>query len=466
MKQVLFRCRDLSIVNEKGERVVDLNLEILSGETIYLLGKKDAGREIFFEFLKGTVPEERGIVKFAERENTAFISEKDRIALMNRTQDAMTVMEFIYLFQKNTTAFLWKRRAFERKTDELLAELKLPFDHRKKISDLSPKERLLTDIARSLLYDARIILMEESFLGLTNEEKRQVTGIMEQIKKDRGIAFVINSDSVNFDTSFQGQCMVFGDTHTVIRKYGSDFAAMQKQYQSMMKPGLEYGNNPSKDAEIVLSMEYAPYGRTDFECLIKAGNILYLHEASDRNRMLLSKIFSGQTEHADITLKYKGKELPEYWSYHKETYPIVVMERIGMEGLYPNLSVSDNLLLPSYKKIASPGFRVPGKRIAETAKREWTKGRPISENIEKLTAREQMELQMESWLMLRPQVLVLLDPFWGMDEQLKNLLVEYLLRFKKMGCGILVISADSHYDAERISGRWFDEHCTGVGEFV
>jgi ABC-type Mn2+/Zn2+ transport system ATPase subunit len=68
--------------------------------------------------------------------------------------------------------------------------------------------------------------------------------------------------------------------------------------------------------------------------------------------------------------------------------------------------------------------------------------------------------------MLRPQVLVLLDPFWGMDEQLKNLLVEYLLRFKKMGCGILVISADSHYDAERISGRWFDEHCTGVGEFV
>jgi ABC-type sugar transport system ATPase subunit len=234
----------------------------------------------------------------------------------------------------------------------------------------------------------------------------------------------------------------------------------------MMKPGLEYGNNPSKDAEIVLSMEYAPYGGTDFNLLIKAGNILYLHEASDRNRMLLSKIFSGQTKHADITLKYRGKELPKYWSYHKETYPIVVLERIGMEGLYPNLSVSDNLLLPSYKKIASPGFGVPGKRIAETAKREWTKGRPISENIEKLTVQEQMELQMESWLMLRPQVLVLLDPFWGMDEQLKNLLVEYLLRFKKMGCGILVISADSHYDAERISGRWFDEHCTGVGDFV
>jgi ABC-type sugar transport system ATPase subunit len=133
-----------------------------------------------------------------------------------------------------------------------------------------------------------------------------------------------------------------------------------------------------------------------------------------------------------------------------------------VEGLYENMSTSDNLLLPSLRKICSPKIAMPGKTVREAAMKEWTNGAQVPGRVNELSGLAQLSLQMESWMMFRPKAMILVDPFWGIDDESRSLLVRYLLRFRKQGCGILVISADSHREAEYIGGRWFDAHTTGV----
>ena len=455
MKQILFQCRELSLENEKGEYAFDINMEILSGETIYLLGKSDSGKDLFFSYLKGEVEIDKGSVRRVEKEQIAFLSEKARVSILNSEDEGMTIVEYIYLFQPRIQERWWKQAEFERKVEELFASLALHLNGTTKISNLVPREMLLVDIVRCLLTDTSLILMEESFSGMSEADKREIHQIMEQIKEKRNLAFVINYDALNFDKAFNGQGVMFSH-HTIIRKYKRAYECIAQEFQLIDRLAMKRMKEEVKDSRVVFAMVYENSRKQTVKLELREGTIFYLQEPSTKKCDAILHLIYNNFKGKECQLSYQGKPLPNGWEYRKEKFPIVVLCHTGAEGLYKNLSVSDNLLLPSLKKISAPNVWIPDEQIFAVAKKEWKNNVP--EKVELLTRGELVELQLESWLIFNPNVLILMNPFWGNDEHTRAKIIEYLLHFRKQGCAILVVSSDSPQETEHISEKWFDEY--------
>ena len=118
------------------------------------------------------------------------------------------------------------------------------------------------------------------------------------------------------------------------------------------------------------------------------------------------------------------------------------------EGIFANLSIYENLLLPLYGKIP----KVPGIKIIDwpsltsvfdsmVEKLSIKHGFP-SDKITSLSGGNQQKVLIGRALALRPRILVLNDPARGIDVEAKRELYEHLRDFAKQGNAVVFLSSE------------------------
>lgn len=173
-----------------------VNFTINSGEVHALMGENGAGKSTLMNILTGLLSKDDGSIKVdgtetsyssaleAEHAGISFIHQE-----MNNFPD-MSVVDNMFLNKELKTKFgLMNQRAMIKQATEYLNHLGAQINVTQKISNLTVGQQQMVEIAKSLMTDAKIIIMDEPTAALTTNEIKILFKTINELKA-KGVGFI------------------------------------------------------------------------------------------------------------------------------------------------------------------------------------------------------------------------------------------------------------------------------------
>ncbi len=197
-----------------GRAVVDnLSLRVLQGEIVGLLGRNGAGKTTTFRMIIGMIAPNRGQVLFdgvdvtrmpmfkRARRGIGYLSQEPSIfQRLTVRQNLLAVLETMSL----------ARRVQRQRADALLEQFGLLELTDQEARTLSGGERRKLEIARALVTNPTMILLDEPFSGVdpiaVEDLQREIQGL-----KDRGISILLTDHNVRETLSVTDRSYIIDD---------------------------------------------------------------------------------------------------------------------------------------------------------------------------------------------------------------------------------------------------------------
>ena len=212
----------------KGRRVViDVSMEVNSGQIVGLLGPNGAGKTTCFYMIAGLVENDTGRVLIDDKDLTGLpIHGRARAGIGYLPQEASVFRKLTVA--NNILAILETRKELNRKQRLARMEALLEEFHITHIRDslgmaLSGGERRRVEIARALATEPQFILLDEPFAGVDPISVGDIKNIIKHLK-ERGIGVLITDHNVRETLSIcekayivsEGHIIAEGDANTVL----------------------------------------------------------------------------------------------------------------------------------------------------------------------------------------------------------------------------------------------------------
>jgi len=207
--------------------VVDgVNIHVGQSEIVGLLGPNGAGKSTSFRMICGMVIPDRGQVFLSGQDVTDWpMFRRARDGRMGYLPQEPSVFRKLTV-EQNISALLEllgvDRRTRRRRTDELLDEFNISHLRKSKASGLSGGERRRLEIARCLVSNPKIVMLDEPFAGIDPVTVQSIQGVIHQLR-DSGISVLITDHAAREILGtvdrcyviYQGQVLVDGSPDEV-----------------------------------------------------------------------------------------------------------------------------------------------------------------------------------------------------------------------------------------------------------
>jgi lipopolysaccharide export system ATP-binding protein len=188
------------VKNYGSRRVVDgVDFEVHAGEIVGLLGPNGAGKTTTFRMTCGLIDADAGTVTLADKDVTAWpLHQRAKEGGMGYLAQESSVFRKLSV-QKNLLGVMEMlgidRRKRNRRCEELLEQFGITKLRKAKALSLSGGERRRLEIARALVSDPQIILLDEPFTGIDPVTIDNIQAIIRDLR-ERGIAILITDHQV------------------------------------------------------------------------------------------------------------------------------------------------------------------------------------------------------------------------------------------------------------------------------
>jgi lipopolysaccharide export system ATP-binding protein len=224
----LLRVRGL-VKNYGRRRVVDgVDFEVAPGEIVGLLGPNGAGKTTTFRMACGMIDPDAGSVVLQDKDVTAWpMFKRAREGGMGYLAQESSVFRKLSV-QNNLLGVMEmlgvNRKERRRRCDELLEQFGITKLRKAKAMSLSGGERRRVEIARCLVSNPQIILLDEPFTGIDPVTIASIQEIVRDLRA-RGISILITDHQVRetleiTDRSYvirAGQVLCHGRPEEVLR---------------------------------------------------------------------------------------------------------------------------------------------------------------------------------------------------------------------------------------------------------
>lgn len=189
------------LVKIYGDRTVvnGMSMQVNCGEIVGLLGPNGAGKTTTFYMIVGLVKPNAGSVVFRGKDLTAmpvymrarnglgYLAQEPSIfRKLSVWDNVMAILETLPLSKKERNA----------RAEELLAPFDLMKVAKQPAYTLSGGERRKLEIARSLVRDPAILMLDEPFAGVDPLSVNEIQDICRRLAKERGLGIIITDHNV------------------------------------------------------------------------------------------------------------------------------------------------------------------------------------------------------------------------------------------------------------------------------
>lgn len=176
-------------------RVVDgVSLNVYRGEIVGLLGPNGAGKTTTFRMICGQLKPDRGKVTLAGKDVTEWpMFQRARHGGMGYLPQQSSIFAKLTV-QQNLIAMMqllkMDRKSQKRRCDELLAQFKIEKLRKSKAGKLSGGERRRLEIARCLVSNPEIIMLDEPFAGIDPVTVQNIQEVIQELR-EAGLSILI-----------------------------------------------------------------------------------------------------------------------------------------------------------------------------------------------------------------------------------------------------------------------------------
>ena len=195
----VLRASNLAKSYKQKKVVIDVSLEIRSGEIVGLLGPNGAGKTTCFYMIVGLVPADHGRITIDSRDITHLpMHGRARQGIGYLPQEASVFRKLSV--RDNIMAILETRKGLGKaergkKVEELLEEFHITHIRDSMGMALSGGERRRVEIARALAMEPAFILLDEPFAGVDPISVSDIKHIIRHLR-DKGIGVLITDHNV------------------------------------------------------------------------------------------------------------------------------------------------------------------------------------------------------------------------------------------------------------------------------
>ncbi|MFI9719996.1 ATP-binding cassette domain-containing protein [Streptomyces sp. NPDC052396] len=184
------------------QALTEVELEIHSGEVVALVGDNGAGKSTLVKTIAGASPADDGVIEWEgkpvriDRPHTAqelgIATVYQDLALC----DNIDVVGNLFLGREIVRAGVLDEVEMERRARELLSTLSIRIPSvRIPIASLSGGQRQTVAIARSLLGEPKVVILDEPTAALGVEQTAQVLDLVERLR-ERGLGVILISHNM------------------------------------------------------------------------------------------------------------------------------------------------------------------------------------------------------------------------------------------------------------------------------
>ncbi|MFJ8492676.1 sugar ABC transporter ATP-binding protein [Streptomyces sp. NPDC094038] len=447
-----------------GGRVVltSVSLDVAPGSVVALLGANGAGKSTLIKILSGVHSDHRGEVHVAG-EPAALQSPLAARQLGIQTVHqrigegivpGLTVAEnlvFEELARSRGNPFLNGRRVLAR-AREIQAALGLDWSDsvlRGDVTELGISDRQLLILARALATRPRLLVLDEPTSALSAAEAQRLFTLVSKMRED-GIAVLYVSHRLGEIDALADRLVVLRDgrlTEDQTKPFDWDAAlrAMlaQAHEATTARPVRE---GPAGDTVLSLRGVRLFEGRAPLDLDVRGGEVTGVVGLLGAGKTELARGLFGAEPFTDGTVELDGTTYaPRRPSDAIRAGVHLVPEDRHADALIPGWSVAENISLPFLRSLSPAGLVNRSREDAlgrGTIDALGVVARDEHTTVEELSGGNQQKVVVGRWLAHTPRVLILDEPFRGVDIGARRDIGRRARALAAEGVAVLVLSAD------------------------
>jgi len=435
-----------------------VDFEVRAGEVHALAGGNGAGKSTLMKILQGVYAMDAGEIRInGERVRLSSIHDARAAGVGMVFQEfslvpTLTVAQNVFLAAEPMGPLgMINDREAVRRTREEFAGMHVEVDVTARVQDLSTAYWQLTEIAKALAQDARILIMDEPTASLAKHETEALFELVERLKA-RGIAIIYISHRME-------EVYRIADRITILRDGGRLFTKSLKEVTreeivegivgQKIEGELEYKERAPRDTrEVLLEARGINAGRRvrDVSFQLHKGEILGLAGLMGSGRTELARILFGVDKFDSGEVLLHGRRVDVGNPREAAAVGIALIPEDRREqGLVLDHSVRDNLLLPLLSRLKA-GPLISDRRGNELARsliqRFSVKVANMANPVRVLSGGNQQKVVIAKWLGTEPEVLIMDEPTAGVDIGTKSEILDMIRNLADEGKGVIVISSE------------------------
>ena len=438
-----------------------VDLEIQPGEVHALLGENGAGKSTLIKILSGVHTHDEGAIEIAGRPAHFDNPAKSREAGIAVVYQDLSLVESLSVAanlmlgrEPRTPLGFIRKRALMEEVEAFLNQHGIPLDPRATVGSLPFAYRQMTEIAKALMGDVRLLILDEPTSALTGDEEQILFDAIAAVTK-RGVGVIYVTHRLNEVFRISQRVTVLRDGANV-----GTFVTAETDMKQLVAAivGPDHAAALAKETNSGAAPQRAP-GRPVLTLSdVSNDRLRHVDLSLEEGEIhgLAGLIGSGRTEILETifglrrvesgTLALNGETLRLHRPGDAISRRIaLVPEDRHVQGLVLEHSIERNLTLPGLPRFARWGWvqRRAAAQEAETAIRQLAVKAPgPSTPAKHLSGGNQQKVVFAKWNHPRPQVLLLDEPTVGVDVGAREEIYALVRAAACAGTGILMVSSD------------------------
>src|SRR5713101_495381 len=431
--------------------LIDVSLNVLSGECHGLVGRNGAGKSTLVSLLTGLSRPDRGSIRLAGQpspglaDRGAWLAKVACVYQRSMVVPPLTVAENVFLNRPTngdrSPLVNWRR--MREQAHEVMLAWGFDLDVDQEAGRLTVEQRQIVEIARALSIGARFLILDEPTASL---EKAAVERLFERVKRlrDGGVGILYISHHLEEIYEICDRVSVLRDGELVLHGRVGDIS------QENLVAGMVGSAPPRRATEIEAVQKRGPLGElrlevsnlsvrsrsgsvADVSLEVRAGECLGLVGLEGSGSSTVADAVVGLIKPVAGTIVINGKQVPA------GRVDAVLHLGVGYvpqdrhaRGFAPQLGVGENLTLTILERIS----RVLG--LVSFDQRDRSPDQPVAS----LSGGNQQKVVVGRALAPNPSVLVVVNPTVGVDVASKEALLDAVGQARDTGMAVLCVSDD------------------------
>ncbi|MBG9816127.1 sugar ABC transporter ATP-binding protein [Bacillus safensis] len=432
-----------------------VSFDLVTGEVHALMGENGAGKSTLMNLLTGLYSLDQGTIQIDGKE-TAFKNPKEAeqhgIAFIHQELNIwpdMTVLENLFIGKEIYT----KLGLLDTKKMKVLAQAQLDrlsvnLSLDQEAGSCSVGQKQMIEIAKALMTDAKVIIMDEPTAALTEREIEKLFQVIESLKKE-GVSIVYISHRMEEIFAICDRITIMRDGKTVDTK-----AIPETNFHEVVKKmvGREltdrYPERTPSTGDIVLEVKQASRKGQfqDINFSVKAGEIVGVAGlmGAGRTEMMRSLFGLDPLDQGEIWVHGKKALIKKPSDAVKLGIGFITEDRKD-EGLMLDASIRENIGLPNLKSFSPKGLidkKTEQDFVDLLIKRLTIKTASSDISARSLSGGNQQKVVIAKWIGIQPKVLILDEPTRGVDVGAKREIYQLMNELTDRGVAILMVSSE------------------------
>jgi putative multiple sugar transport system ATP-binding protein len=446
--------------------LVDINLNVRSGEIHALVGENGAGKSTLMNILSGIYPYgsyEGDIIYKGELSRFASIPDSERrgIAIIHQELalvPQLSIGENIFLGNECNHLGVIDWDLTHRRASTLLETVGLEESPLTLIRDIGVGKQQLVEIAKALSKDVDLLILDEPTAALNDEDSQRLLDLLKRFR-EKGMTCILISHKLSEVEQVSDAITVLRDGTTIetLSRESGDINE-QRIIKSMVGREItdRFPKRTSDIGDVVFeirdwSASHPLYDRTIVDKVtlnVREKEVVGISGLMGAGRSELAMSVFGHLYGREITgevfVRGKKVELRDVSAAIAQNVAYVTEDR-KTSGLILSNPIRTNTTLADLARVSAKGVideDIERNLAMEFSAKLGVKCKSNEQNVESLSGGNQQKVLLSKWMFTEPDILILDEPTRGIDVGAKYEIYLFINRLVEEGKSLLMISSE------------------------